>query len=356
MQKKATIKDIAKLAGVSATTVSMALNHHPKISRKTRDRIAAIAEELHYYPNYVARSLVSRKSQTLGLIITSILNPFYPELAKGIEDKALEFGYNIILCSTNYDTRLQKPFIDLLRSKGVDGIIFASVDINDPDIAPLLDDRFPFVLVNRKIINHALEKKIDYVVLDNFSGGYMAMQHLQKLGHRRIAIVAGSFDISTAVERTEGAKKAMIDNGLTIERRLIVECSFSKDKAYEATRSLLAHESPPTAIFAQNDFMALGVREAIFDAGLRIPEDIALIGFDDIAASSLRGIELTTISQKKYEMGTMAVEILCNRIEDSSAPTRQICLPPEIVVRKSCGYYQKIPAARRKTVRSRDRK
>jgi LacI family transcriptional regulator len=341
VKKKSTIKDIAKLAGVSATTVSMALNYHPKISRKTREKIATIAKELLYYPNYVARSLVSKKSKTLGLIITSILNPFYPELAKGIEDKAMALGYNIILCSTNYNPRLQKPFIDLLRSKGVDGIIFTSVEIDDPDIQPLLDDNFPFVLVNRRTVNHELEKKIDYVVLDNFSGGYMAMQHLQKLGHSRIAIIAGSFAISTAMERTEGAKRAMSDCGLTIEPELTVECHFSKEKAYEATMNLLAHDSPPTAIFAQNDYMALGIREAVIEAGLIIPDDIALMGFDDIAASALRGIELTTISQKKYEMGTMAIEILCKKIEDGAAPVSQIILPPEIVVRKSCGYHKK---------------
>ena len=341
VKKKPTIKDIAKLVGVSATTVSMALNHHPRISRKTRDRIVVIAEELHYCPNYVARSLVSRQSKTLGLVITSIMNPFYPELAKGIEDKAMELGYSVILCSTSYDPRLQKHFIDLLRSKGVDGIVFSAVEINDPDIKPLLDDNFPFVLVNRRIHNPELEKMIDYAVLDNFSGGYMAMQHLKKLGHRRVAIIAGSFAISTAMERTEGAKRAMIDGGLTIEPELIVECHFSKEKAYEATRNLLARELPPTAIFSQNDYMALGVREAVFDAGMSIPEDIALVGFDNIAASALRGVDLTTISQKKYEMGTMAIEILCKRIADSAAPVSQIILQPEIVVRKSCGYRQK---------------
>ena len=341
MKNKPTIKDIAKLAGVSATTVSMALNHHPRISRKTRDRIVAIAEELQYYPNYVARSLVGRQSKTLGLIITSIMNPFYPELAKGIVDKAMELGYNVILCSTSYDPGLQKYFIDLLRSKGVDGIVFSSVESDDPDIQPLVEDHFPFVLVNRRIHSPELEKRIDYAVLDNFSGGYMAMQHLNKLGHRRVAIVAGSFAVSTAMERTEGAKRAMADGGLVIEPELIVECHFSMEKAYEAARNLLAREAPPTAIFAQNDYMALGVREAVFDAGLSIPEDIALVGFDNIAASALRGVELTTISQKKYEMGTIAIEILCKRIKDSAAPVSQIVLQPEILIRKSCGYRQK---------------
>jgi LacI family transcriptional regulator len=349
VNKRPTIKDIAKIAGVSAATVSLALNHHPKISRKTGDRIASIAERLHYVPNYVARSLVGRQSKTLGLVITSILNPFYPELAKGIEDKAMELGYTVILCSTTYDHRLQQRFIDVLRSKGVDGIVFASVEIDDPDVRPLLADGFPFVLVNRRIRNRRYDKKIDYVVLDNFAGGYLAMQHLLRLGHRRIAVIAGSLTVSTAIERTEGARKAAVDGGLRLDPGLIVECGFSREQAYQATKSLLARPSPPTAIFSQNDYMALGVREAVLDAGLRIPEDVALVGFDNIAAGALRGVELTTIGQKKYEMGTMAIELLCNRIDDAAAPVRQIVLPPELLIRRSCG-------ARRKLSRDRQEK
>lgn len=328
------------MAGVSTTTVSLALNDHPRISRKTRARIMHISEELRYRPNYIARSLVSRRSNTLGLVITSILNPFFPELAKGIEDKAMELGYNIILCSTSYDSHMQQDIITLLRSRGVDGIVFASVEMNDPDVKSLLDDNFPFVLVNRTIKTPELEKRIDCVAVDNVYGGYLAIQHLHRMGHRRIGIIAGSFTTSTAAERTEGAKKAMSEWGLAIAHELIVECHFSKDRAYEGTRALLSLESPPTAIFAENDFMALGVREAVFDAGLTIPGDIALVGFDDIALSAVRGIEMTTISQKKYEMGAMAVEMLIRRIEDRGAPVSQITLQPDIVIRKSCGYQQ----------------
>jgi LacI family transcriptional regulator len=338
--KRPTIKDIARIAGVSAATVSLALHHHPKISRQTRDRVAAIAEKLRYSPNYAARSLVGSQSKTLGLVITSILNPFYPELAKGIEDKALELGYTVILCSTTYDHRLQHRFIDLLRSRGVDGIVFTSVELDDPDVKPLLDDGYPFVLVNRRIRNRRLDKTIDCVVLDNVAGGYMAMQHLLALGHRRIAIIAGSMSVSTAVERTEGAKEAMMDAGLAMDPALLVECHFSTEQAYEATRKMLTRRSRPTAIFSQTDYMALGVREAVFDAKLRIPEDVALVGFDNIAAGAVRGVELTTISQKKYEMGTMAIEILCRRINDAAVPPSQIILEPEIVIRKSCGYRQ----------------
>jgi DNA-binding LacI/PurR family transcriptional regulator len=340
MSRRPTIKDIATLAGVTPTTVSLALNGNPRISIETRDRISKIAKQLRYVPNYMARGLVGSQSKTLGLVITSMLNPFYPELSKGIEDKALELGYTVILCSTTHDHGLQGRYIDLLRSRGVDGVVFASVEVNDPDIKPLLDDGFPFVLVNRKLGNRRLDRKTDWVVLDNFAGGYMAMQHLLRLGHRRIAVITGPMTVSTALERTKGARQAMVDAGLPLDPALVVQCDFSTERAYEETRKLLARPSRPTAMFSQTDHMALGVREAVYEAGLRIPEDVALVGFDNIAAGALHGVELTTISQKIYEMGTMAIDLLCKRIGKPSAPTSQVVLEPEIVIRRSCGYRQ----------------
>lgn len=339
LTKRPTIKDIAKIAKVTPTAVSMALNNSPRISEKTKKKILRIAKQLNYRTNYVARSLVIRRTHTFGLVITTIMNPFYPELAKGIEDKARELGYNVILCSTDYDLKSEKYYIDILRSKGVDGIIFSTVEVNDSNIKPLIKDNFPFVLVNRRIHNRLLNKKIDYIVLNNFLGGYMAMEHLYKLGRRRIGIIAGAFNVSTAIERTEGARKFLKDCGLKIDPELIVECRFSKELAYHATKRFLSMNKSPTAIFAENDFMALGVREAILDTGLKIPEDIALVGFDDIAVAALRGVEITTISQKKYEMGSLAVKILIDKIEKKPPPmVSQIVLEPEIIVRNSCGY------------------
>ena len=339
VNKKPTIKDIARVARVSPTAVSMALNDRPRISPQTRKRILRIAKELNYQPNFVARSLVMKRSHTLGVIITTILNPFYPELAKGIEDKALELGYNIILCSTNYDLKLEKYYINILRSKGVDGIIFSSVEMDDPNIKSLIEDRFPFILVNRRIHNRLLDRKVDYIVLDNVSGGYMAMEHLYKLGHRRIGIIAGSLNTSTAVERTEGAKKLMKDYGLTFDSNLMMECRFLKESAYQVTKKSLTMKKPPTAIFAENDYMALGSREAILETGLRIPEDMALVGFDDIVPAALKGVEITTVSQKKYEMGSLATKVLIDKIENG-VPTRvhQTILEPELIIRSSCGY------------------
>jgi LacI family transcriptional regulator len=338
-KKKTTIVDISKAADVSPTTVSLALNNNPRISSETRKKILRIAKSLNYQPNLVARNLVGKKSHTLGLIITTILNPFYPELAKGIEDKAMELGYNIILCSTNYDLKLERYSIDILRSKGVDGIIFSSVEVNDFNIRPLIEDHFPFVLVNRRIHNRLLDKKLDYVVQDNVSGGYLAVEHLLKLGHRRIGVITGGLNVSTAVERTDGAKKALKDWGIKFEPDLLIECTFSKELAYEATRRFISMRKPPTAIFAENDFMAVGAREALLEAGLRIPKDIALVGFDDISIAALKGVELTTINSRKYEMGSMGLQILIEKIEDREASmVNQIILQPELVIRKSCGY------------------
>ena len=236
IKKKPTIKDIARIAGVSSTAVSMALNDRPRIGGETRKRILRIAKEIHYQPNFVARSLVMKRSHTLGVIITTIMNPFYPELAKGIEDRALEFGYNIILCSTNYDLRLEKYYINMLRSKGVDGVIFASVEVNDPNVKALVEDRFLFILVNCRIHNRFLDRKVNYIVPDNVSGGYVAMEHLFRLGHRRIGIIEGALNASNAVERTEGARKLLRERGIKMDPNLIAEGNYSKELAYQATK------------------------------------------------------------------------------------------------------------------------
>jgi LacI family transcriptional regulator len=340
MNQKMTLKDIAQIAGVSTSAVSMALKNHPRIGIQTKNRIIKIAEKWHYQPNHIARSLKSKRSGTFGLVITNIMNPFYPELAKGIEDKAMELGYNIILCSTNYDADRQKYLINTLRNKGVDGIIFSSAEINDVNIKPLVADGFPFVLVNRRIRNKKLDQRIDFVVVDNTAGGSMAIEHLYRLGHRRIAIITGSLATSTALERTEGARKTLLEHGLVAEPDLMKVCNFSKERAYEATFELLSLPTPPTAIFAENDYMALGVRDALLDGGLRIPEDMALVGFDDIEACAIKGVELTTISQKKYDMGAQAVTFLVEKIEHTGSHLKQMMLSPEIMIRKSCGYAQ----------------
>lgn len=329
MQKRATIKDIARIAQVSPTAVSMAINNLPEIGQETRKRILSIAKKLNYRPNTAARSLVTSRSNTIGLIITTFTNPVYPEVAIGIEDKALELGYSVITCSTRYSTEIERQHVGMLQSRGVDGIIFNSVERCDPNIAPLLRQGFPFVLINRRVSESPLDRKTEYVVLDDAKGAYMAMEHLYSLGHRRIGIIEGMKTSSTAEERTRGAMNLLRDRGLEIDPALIAECHWDRKLAYMAARRMLKLKKPPTAFFSENDYMALSVREAVLDLGYSVPEDIALVGFDNIDVSGIRGIDLTTIGMERHKVGGQAVELLIRKIKEPSAKEpRHIVMEP----------------------------
>jgi len=342
MDKKITIKDIARMAKVSHTTVSRALNDKSRIKDGTKERILSIARELNYRPNFIARSLVMKRTKTLGLVITTIANPFYTELSQGIETTAIRLGYNIILCSTNYDLATEKQYTDMLRSKGVDGIIFTSAHMGDPNIIGLAEEGFPMVLVNRRTYHPMVREKIDYVGVDNIRGGFLAVEHLIKLGHSRIGVIGGSSESSVGFERLEGGKKALAARGLEAIGDYFLEGDFLKGSGYEGGKKFLKMNEPPTAIFATNDYMALGTYQAIVEEGMKIPEDMALVGFNDIEFTSMKGIELTTIGQKKYEMGAMAVKTLVERIEGrKTGYSKEIILEPELIIRKTCGFYPK---------------
>jgi LacI family transcriptional regulator len=342
MQKRVTIKDIARLAKVSHTTVSRALNDKSRICKATKEKILAIARELNYRPDFIARSLVIRRTKTLGLVITTIVNPFYSELAQGIEATANELGYNIILCCTHSDLSTERQFIEMLRSKGVDGIIFTSAHIHDPNIGELVDEGFPIVLVNRRTYEPRMRERVDYVGVDNILGGFLAVEHLIRLGHKRIGIIGGSSESSVGFERVEGGKRALQAYGLEVMEECFLEGDFLKGSGFQGGRAFMNMAEPPTAIFATNDYMALGAYEAILNEGMRIPQDAALLGFNDIEFTATRGVELTTIGQKKYEMGAIAVKMLVETIEGRKVePLPEMILEPELIIRKTCGFYLK---------------
>ncbi len=334
-----TLKDIAKALNVSHTAVSMAVNGRPGVSDETRQRILKAAKEMNYMPNLAARSLISNKTGTLGLIISNIADPFNPKLAQGVEVRANELGYNIILNNTNGSVKKEKHCIETLLSRGVDGIICSTVTVDDPNLDLLVEKRFPFVALNRVPVERADSDKIDYVVIDSYNGAYKAVNHLFRLGHDKIAVIAGAKKTSTTRERTKGARQAFKDAGPNLDPKHIAYCSYERGKAEVAAKRMLETDNPPTAFFTQDDSMALGVREAVFSLGLRIPEDIALVGFDDIDIASLTGIELSTISQKKYDMGIMATSILIDKIEQKSAPmVNKVVLEAKLMIRGTCGY------------------
>jgi len=340
MKPNPTIKDIALAAKVSAGAVSLALNDRPGVSDKTRQKIKRIARRLDYQPNFAAKRLTGQQSHTIGLILRNIADPFFPELALGVEEKATEMGYSLLLCNTNGTLDREKESLDALRSKGVDGVILSTVTVDDPNIQSLIDARLPFVCVNRFAMDPGIENKTDYVVLDNYACGYNGMQHLLKMGHKRIAILTGALNTSTAVLRRKGETDALAEFGINHGSKLVVECCWSRKRAFEATMQLMNMKETPTAFFVHDDHMALGVREAILGKGLKIPEDVALLGIDDIEMASLTGVDLSTISQNKYDMGVMGTKILIDKIEKKTPDmVNKIVLEPKLMIRKTCGFH-----------------
>jgi DNA-binding LacI/PurR family transcriptional regulator len=229
----------------------------------------------------------------------------------------------------------------MLRSKGVDGIIFSSAHMDDPNILVLAEEAFPIVLVNRRTYHPIVREKVDYVGIDNILGGFLAVEHLIRLGHQRIGIIGGSSESSVGFERLEGGKRALSTYGLEAMGGYFLEGDFLKGSGYRGGKEFLKMAEPPTAIFATNDYMALGTYQAIVEEGQKVPENIALIGFNDIEFTAIKGVELTTIGQKKYEMGALAVKILVEKIEggESKSSTKEIFLKPELIIRKTCGFH-----------------
>jgi LacI family transcriptional regulator len=340
MRKRVTIKDVARMAHASVGAVSMSLNNRPGIGDKKRQEILEVAKKAGYQPSMVAKTLVNKKSYLIGLIIKDISDQFFADLAKGVEDTAKKHGYSTILCTTDGNLKTQENYLDILCSRGIDGIIISTVVAEDPHIEFLINEKIPFVCINRIPLNPSLKKKAEYIKMDNYSAGYKGIEHLWRLGHDKIAIITGSLSASNAIESLEGSKSALKEFGVKISKRYIKEGDYSEQQAYSICKRLLKGKNPPTAVFAHDDNMALGAREAILEEDLEIPKDIALMGIDNIKIGALKGIELTSISQKKYEMGSMGMKILINRIEEKVPKmVEKVVLDAELIIRKTCGFH-----------------
>lgn len=341
--KRVTIKDLARKAEVTATTVSNALNGKPGVGEAVRQEILNLAAEMGYQPNYFARSLVSRQSYALGLTISNISDPYSSELAQGAYDKAQELGYTLMLFNTNYDLANETKSLEMLAAKGVDGILLATMLQDDPNIDFLEAAGIPFVLASRLIMNPKKASYIDSVTTDTWGGFYEAAKHLCRLGHTDISMIAGDMEVSTSMSLTDGAMTAFKEFGVTIPPKWFLDCGYSRERAYHAAGKLLDGGKKPSAFLVQGDNMALGVREAIYEAGLRIPEDLALVGYDDISISALAGVELTTVYQNTYKMGSTGIQMLVDRITKSrhSDISNKTVMPTKLVIRKTCGYHLK---------------
>ena len=336
--KKITIKDIARIAEVSPATVSLVLNGKKGVSKETRYRILRIASELKFTPNFAARSLAMKHTKLISLTILQARNSLFMEIAAGVEEVLQENGYSLIIVSTYDDDDLEVKELTRAQSRGVDGIIVSSAMIESRVVRALVEGDVPLVSVLRKV--QGLEQ-LNYIAEDSFKGGYLAGQHLVKLGHKRIGILTGSPNTSTGIGRLEGALQAMRDGKVPVNQRLIMPAQFAKEPAYLATLAMLKvpDKELPTAIYACNDDMAMGAFEAALDSGLRVPEDLALVGFNNAAYTSLQTIGLTTIDVQAHEMGRLGAERLLELIRRKRGykTPLQVVMEPKLIVRRTCG-------------------
>lgn len=327
-----TIKEVAREAGVSVTTVSRVLNGVPGVREETRSRVERVIQRLGYRPNSLARSLVTRKSRTIGLLVRDITNPFYPEMARAIEDAVNRLGYHLILCNTDASPRKEQAYLDLLREQRVAGIIFSAPGLADRTVKHLqATGDIPFVLAVRRVPG----VETDTVTFADRDGARQAVEHLAALGHRRIGHIAGPSDSWTARERREGYRQTLTRLGLPLREGWVVRGDLTRDTGRRAMARLLTLSERPTAVFCANDLMALGAWEAVLAAGLRVPEDVALVGFDGVDWAGFALIGLTTVAVPKYDLGDIAAQLLIRRIEGDMTPPQDRVLSVSLVVRRS---------------------
>lgn len=330
-----TMRRIAQDLGVSVTTVSKVLNEHADIGAATRARVLARVEELGYRPNAVARSLSLRRTHTLGVVIPDLMHSFFVEVITAVESVLSERGYGLLLCSSGEDARKERRELAMLRARQVDGIVVASTDVENADLLrDIVSTGTAVVLIDRD--DHP-ELLCHRVLTDDELVGRLATEHLIGRGRRSIAHLAGP-PFAHARRRTEGYRNALQAHGLPIRPELVVEPGFLEADGYTVMKQLLARHGGIDAVFASNDPTAIGAMKAIWEAGLRVPDDIAVVGAGDIWNADLLRVPLTSVGWSKEELGTRAAELILDQIgPHPQGPFQRIVVPPRLVVRKSCG-------------------
>ena len=325
-----TIYDIARVIGVSQTTVANALKGKGNVSKATRARILQYAQEVGYRPNSLARSLTQRKTFTIGFILPTIANPFYPEIAEEIERIAGQHNYQVLLCNTHCDPALGRLHLERLESRWVDGIIVMGISMDIADIQAHFAQGLPTVLCDWQ--ENETPEGIPQVSIDFYQAGALAARHLLELGHRRMAIIV---DEPLQTLRLEGFRSELQAAGVSLDAEMIRHGDSTLESGFAAANQLLAREPRPTAIFATNDWMAIGAMAAIHERGLQIPRDLSVVGLDDILVAAHYQPPLTTIAIPKQHLARAATELLLQQIEAESAFPPSAMVPPALLVRQS---------------------
>lgn len=323
-----TILDVAERAGVSKSLVSLVMRDSSRVSDEKRGAVLAAADALGYRPNAVARSLVRRRSNVIGVMLSDLRNPFFTELVDGIEDEAVAAGYRALINTGRRDARGEYEAMETLLELRTDGVILAGSVLTTATILEATRS-VPVVLLARP----SRSREVDSVTNDDHTGGVLAVDHLVSLGHRAIAHIDGGGG-SGAAARRRGYLQGMRTRGLA-DRAVATRGSFTEDGGAEGVARLYAQGTRPTAIYVANDIAAVGALHALEQLGLRVPEDVSLVGYDNIALAALGHIALTTIHQPRHDMGTAAVRLLLERLEDGRDRARHIVIPPTLVVRST---------------------
>lgn len=331
MQNMPTIWDVAKKAGVSVATVSRVINNNPAVSNTTFEKVMQAIEELDYKPNLLGRNLRRTENRMILVLLPTISNPFYSKIVKGIEKVARENGYNVLLCNTESKVDTEKAYLKLLKNRLSEGAIFMAPVIDREELSAI-SRKFPVV----QCCEYKEEAYVSYVSIDNFSAAYKAVQYLIGLGHKRIGMISCGNNYVSTIQRKEGYKKAIEDGGIAFNEELVKFGNYGFKSGIRAAKQFLSKkDNLPTAIFAISDSMAIGAIRCFKENGLKVPEDISVIGFDDITYASMYDPMLTTVSQPQVELGCEAMELLLAQIRGYITEPKSIFLDYELIIRES---------------------
>jgi LacI family transcriptional regulator len=332
----ATIKQIASIAGVSVGTVSNVLNGSATVTKSIRERVETVMQSLDYHPSFIAQSLKGQRTKLIGMVISDITNPFFPQVVRGAEDVASHHGFLLVVVNTDDQVEKERHVLSILRRRQVDGIAIVLASHRKAAFTHIRKARasgLHMVCLDRI----APGEQIDSVTVDNVSGALDCVRHLIALGHRRIAILTGGLEIHTSRDRLRGFELAMREAGLKQDTAFVRDGDFRLDKAYRASLEMLARRPRPTAVFASNGTMALGLLRAIEELGLRCPDDVAVATFDDLPVYDAFRPHLTSVVQPAYEIGKRGIELLIQRISGKLDDPRPVSiqLPLKLAVRES---------------------
>ena len=329
--KRVTIEDVAELAGVSRQTVSRAINDKGEISQETKDRVMTAVEQLGYRPNRLAQGMVTQRTYTIGLILGNITNPFFPEVTRGVQDAAQAKGYNVFLCNTDDALAIELQELDSLAAQGVDGIILFSHQAGDADLASFADRYHPLVIINR-IFQHP---NVSVMMVNNYRGAQLAADYFIDQGHIKLGMLTNDSPSYSQARRVRGFKERIEERGLSLPDNCIATAPATLEGGRQAAHRLLADQLETTAIFAYNDLMALGAIRACGERGLHIPNDVAIIGFDDISFAAMATPSLSSVHVDKYAIGQQAMDRLIAMIDAPKASLPPIEIDVELRIRES---------------------